>query len=257
MAKTDLRILSPARQFVQITELPAAPRPLEALERIETEPVDGKQVVTVGSQLLEFSESAKADLKAPIQNSILFAQLAANKATESNGDIHQWYEKYSEVLFNLGWLILDQEFVEHEVSDTNAELHEAIIPIISMVLGPQVAAASIVVAALKGLKEMNTDEPWITLFERESKRFESALFQVSYVDVDQQGVTHISLLLFTLNATTVTTQVLFFKFSDASAVLRKSSTKLALNTDVINMVNEDLKQRLKPYLSSYISSVEI
>ena len=105
--------------------------------------------------------------------------------------------------------------------------------------------------------DMDQDQPWFTLFERESRRFTARQFQISYADLDEAGQPKISLLCFGLEAHKAITQVLFFKFKDESASLKKFSTTLNINSQILQTVQADVAARLTPNLSSYIKNIEI
>jgi hypothetical protein len=171
------------------------------------------QAMVVGGQLAEFSKAVPAELRSAVADGMLLAQLAANKATAQAGDVFQWYDKYVEVLQNVGWQIHDVQFQRQQLDGQDLDVHEAIIPVVAAMLGPQLAAASLVLNLLQGLQQMDKDRPWITLFDRASQHASGAKFQVAYVDADALGQPQIALACFGIRAERTITQVLFFKFS--------------------------------------------
>ncbi len=56
------------------------------------------------------------------------------------------------VMGKIGWLPTVSEVNEQVISDKNAELHKAIIPIVTAIFGPAAAASSIIIATLNGLE---------------------------------------------------------------------------------------------------------
>ena len=98
-------------------------------------------------------------------------------------------------------------------------------------LGPQAAAASIVIEVLNGLGEIDRSAPWITLFDRSSQRSSGASFQVSHVDADASGEPQVVLACFSIEASQDITQVLFFKLTAQNARVRKASGRMAINLD--------------------------
>jgi len=182
-----------ARDYVLRLALPDAGPALETAAQ-PFEFSDQREAVAVGAQLAEFTDAVPPDVRGAIADSILLAQLAANKAAGEAQDIFRWYDKYVEVLQNIGWQIRDVDFQTQTVTDKNAGVHRAIIPVIATILGPQAAAASIVLAVLNGLREIDTSPPWITLFDRASQHAHGAKFQVSYVDANAHGQPEITLL---------------------------------------------------------------
>ena len=68
------------------------------------------QAVAVGAQVAAFSAAVSADSRSAIADSLLLAQLAADKAADSTSDVLAWYRKYVEVLKRVGWLVESMEF---------------------------------------------------------------------------------------------------------------------------------------------------
>ena len=192
-----------------------------------------------------------------IADSILLAQLAANKAAGEAQDVFRWYDKYVEVLQNIGWQIRDVDFQTQTVTDKNAGMHKAIIPVITAILGPHAAAASIVLSVLNGLREIDTSTPWITLFDRASQHAHGAKFQVSYVDADAHGHPEITLLSLGIRANRTITQVLFFKFSSEDAELKKASGKMAVSMQRLNSARDAIAERVQPFIADFVKNVEI
>jgi len=222
--------------------------------------VDAPQAVAVGAQLAEFTAKVPPDLRAAISDSMLLAQLAANKAAEKPGaaaDVFAWYDKYIEVLKGIGWTVVDFEQQAQSVSTLNAGVHSAIIPVVTAMLGPTMAAASMVLSVLNGLKEMDQSSKWITLFDRASQHAHGAKFQVSHVDVPDGGDPTIQVACFTIDAKREVTQVLFAKFSENSADLRKAVGSFAAGRDRILASNGLINDRVKPFIADYVSGIEI
>ena len=120
---------------------------------------DGEsQVIAIGSQIAEFTADVPAALRPQIANAFLLAQLAANRAVETTGaGGSAWYRAYVEVLANTGWILERDESSEREMSGTSNEVHKEIIPLLTLLLGPGVAAAAMVTAVLEGLSNMDRD----------------------------------------------------------------------------------------------------
>jgi hypothetical protein len=245
-----------SRDFVMMLALPDSG---PAFESAVTEIAysDQREAVAVGAQIAEFSPSVTPELRAAVADSLLLAQLAANKAAGDQGDVIAWYRKYVEVLQGVGWLVHDMEFQSQELSQIDGDMHTAIIPVITAMLGPAAAAASVVIAVLKGLQEMDRDNPWITVFDRASQHASGAKFQLGFVDADAQGNPEIKLMALAIDAQRSVTQVLFFKFSDQSTTLRRAESTLKSQRARLDSIKDAVSQRVQPFLTDYISKIEI
>jgi hypothetical protein len=245
-------------EFVTALELPeVGPRFESAAVPEPPQFTDKREVVAVGPQLAEFSSAVPADLRPLISNSMLLAQLAASKATAQATTAFEWHAKYRDVLSNIGWQTHGSEEQVQEVSNKNLGVHKAIIPVLTAILGPAVAATSMIISVLQGLQEMDASSPWITLFDQSSQHATGAKFQISYVDADRNGEPAISLLAFSIQAERTITQVLFFKFSAQKAELRKSTSTLATTAARLTADKDVIAGRVQNFIADFVKNIEI
>jgi len=216
------------------------------------------QAVTVGSQIAEFAADVPAELRPAISNSFLLAQLAANrKIQDIDGGTKEWYDEYVDVLSNIGWLVESNQESIREISGRTVEVHKEIIAVITLALGPAVAATSVVISVLNGLQNMNKDQPWITLFDRESQRASANQFQISYAALDEHKNPRISLFCFEFDASRSVTQVLFIRSSTSEAHLRHFEADLGINEAVFEGAKGVVENRIAQYVTHYIADIEI
>ena len=246
------------RSYVQSLDLPEL-RSGFASFAIGAEPQFSSrpQALAVGSQLAEFSGDVDPEARAAVADSLLIAQLAANKAADQEADVLAWYRKYIEVLQGVGWLVGALEFESQTVSDLNADVHRAIVPVLTAMLGPAAAATSLVLTVLSGLESMNRDSPWIAAFDRASRHASGAKFQVSQVDVAQGGDPRITALCFGIEAKRTVTQVLFFSFSNSSAELKKAQGTLSMPASRLLASSGVIAERVRPFVTDYVRNIDI
>jgi hypothetical protein len=216
-----------------------------------------RQAVAVGSQLTEFTAAVSTDARSAISNTLLLAQLAANKAADQVADVFAWYAKYCAVLQGIGWQSQDLDFQGQTTTQQDLDVHKAIIPVVALALGPVAAASSIVLGVLNGLKDMNASSPWITLFNRQSQHASGAKFQVTYVDSDATGQPQLTLVCFAVNARQTLTQVLFFKFTSQTVQLKQSTGKLGVTLDRLNVDRAAIAGRVDSFIAGNIQNIEI
>lgn len=213
--------------------------------------------ITVGSQIASFATEIDGELRKKIANAFLFAQQAADKQIEKSGSdsSEEWYKTYTDVLSRIGWIREDATLTIRKISGTSSKVHEAIIPIVELALGP-VGAAAAIVSVLKGLQEMNSGKPWITLFESSSQRAQANQFQVSHIE-EAAGKPRLTLVNFELDAQRSISQVLFFKLSTDSAELRHFETKMSVNEEIFSSVAPIISQRLEDRISDLVTQIDI
>lgn len=227
----------------------------------ETEAVDGVDLdelpegVVTGSNLIQFSDEVPPSLRSAVALSLLAAQrVAANDPVARSPE--DWIDRHNTVLKNLNWLVERGDVTDSEFSDLSVAVHKAIIPWLTVALGPAATAASLIVGALNQLQEMDKDQSWITLFERESRRFEVTEFQFSYV-ANEGADTLLTMAAARLDASFGRTQVLFIKTSSGSARFQGSSTTMRAPSELLTSMNGALKAKLAEQSADYIRALEV
>jgi hypothetical protein len=259
--------VSDARRFVQDASIPepagvsdelgpfrgaeaAEPQPLSAI--LET----GKeQAAVVGSDIVAFVSGVTAERREAIINSSLLAQLIASSKVADQKKIYDWYREYFKVLSNIGWVTQQTSFAEYREQQDNFTAHEAILKIAATLLGPASTALALVTSTVQALKSMDKSTPWLTIFNRESQRAETAHFQVSLAEQDPAGQFFVTVMAFGLEASSTITQVLVFKVKRNQAQLKHFSGKVTINTGVLDSIRQDLQAKLVGHASSYVRAL--
>jgi metacaspase-1 len=254
-----------AREFVKRAPLPAprsragrGPRTrAAALETTPTLALDAAktQTAVVGSEIVSFVTGVTAERREAIINSSLLAQLAATKKVPDAARVYDWYNAYFDVLTNVGWVVQDKGFAEYKESGTDFETHKAILAVASVALGAAPTALAIVTQTLQSLQSMNESRPWITIFDRESRRARTARFQISVAEQDPDGQFFVNLLAFGLEAKSDVTQVLFFKVRKEKAKLRHYSGRVTINSAVLGGVADVIKAKLVDHARDFVSQL--
>ncbi len=229
----------------------------ESLESLKPTYTESQQAVVIGSQIAEFEAGIPAAMRSQISNSFLLAQLAAKKMISQNGGgAREWFEKYVDVLTSIGWIGEGIAVAGHEVRGDTLQAHKEIVTVIATALGPAAAAASVVLAALNGLKEMTENSPWITLFDRQSQSKTVQQFHCARPGGGQRctcrglglfrtfgvGISHPGAVL----------QVLFVQCQTAP-----SSSQLSMNEAAFDEVKDLVKEKIAEHVSGMISAIDI
>jgi hypothetical protein len=249
-----------AAAFLRDADLPAHRGDDGAIAGLEPPSFDAakEEKVVVGSGMVSFRPGVTQAQREAISNSLLLAQLVLKKQNVSPQDAQTWFHEYAGVLAHLGWLVETSEVTEYVSNDDGLDVHEAIMAVAAVLLGPgAVAAAPLIEATLRALRSMDTSTPWITLFNRESRRATTASFQLSLADADPQGKVTVSMMAFTLDSTLDITQVLFFKVSRNDASLKRVATVAEINLSVLDAVQNDLRDKVSSFTSHYLSDIAL
>jgi len=237
-----------------IEKLPVGP--LIQLEGLDVQAVDIDNLpngLVTGSNLIQFPTTASPELKSSVALSLLAAQrVATNDVVVQSPD--QWLQRHNTVLENLNWLNEGGGFVNSQFRSINVAVHEAIIPFLTAALGPAVAAGALILTAIKQLKEMDQNSPWITLFDRQSRRFNVTEYQFSVVQVNNNNV-QVRLAAARFDAAYGATQVLFFTIKQEHAGFQSASGTYSTQADLLTEMNSALKAKLAGFTATFIKSL--
>ena len=250
--------LPKARKFVKEIDLSGTPRGMLA-QSADTEAgavfeQAKNQAQVVGSTLLSFSKGVDVGIREAISDSALLAQLVANKRVAFDAAPIQWFTTYSEVLQNVGWTLQEHGWTDYSATGMASEVHEKIIEVMAVALGPAPAALAIVTATVTALKGMKPDSSWFTIFSREVSKAKIARFQVGLVE-NEGGNVFVSLLACLIEAQTSITQVLFFKFKNSKASFKANSAKVSINSPALINLGPTIRGKVRAYQADYLSSI--
>lgn len=249
-----------ARHFLDDLELPAVAKGgyegVDETPRIDFDALKN-QAIVVGSDVVSFVKGVSAERRQDIINSALLAQLAANNKVKDRNNVFEWYSAYFDVLTNLGWVIQDKGFAEYQEQADGLEAHEAILKVATVLLGAAPTALAIVTSTIEAMKSMDKDNPWITIFDRESRSAETARFQIALAEEDEAGQFMVSLMAFGLKADSTLTQILFFKIRSDKVSLKHCSGKVTIDEDVLAGVRDKIRVKLIGRTGGYIDSLDL
>jgi hypothetical protein len=246
-----------ASKFLEQVELPALARGAAREAALIDFDELKDQAAVVGSEVVSFVKGVSAERRQDIVNCALLAQLAANRKVQDKTRIFEWYEAYFDVLTNLGWVLQDKGFSSYEGKADGLEAHEAILKVAGVLLGASPTALAIVTSTIEAMKEMDKDNPWITIFDRESKSAKSARFQIALAEEDAAGQFMVTLMAFGLEAESTLTQVLFFRIRSDKVSFKHCSGKVTINEVVLAGVREKIQAKLVGRTGGYVDALDL
>jgi hypothetical protein len=248
-----------AQEFVTNVELPDPPRLNRSLSKeIFDYDAAKQQALVVGADVIAFVKGITPEQRNDIVNACLLAQLVAKKKVanpKTLTQVEEWYDEYFDVLSHIGFAIQDKGFAQYQEASDSFAAHEAIIEIATALLGGAPGALALVITTLQALQKMSQNSPWITLFNRESQSANTARFQVSLVNEDDNGRLLVALIAFGLEARTTLTQVLFFKFHSNDVTLHHHSGQVTINAQLLESVRDQIAGKLAAYTADYIKGL--
>jgi hypothetical protein len=251
---------SKAAEFVRSIDLSGTPRGLVAqgatAEASEVFAMAKSQAQVVGSGLFSFAKGVTPDTREAISNSALLAQLVANKRVSAEQAPTEWYAVYQDVLQNVGWAVQDHAWVDYTAAGTAVEVHQKVVEVLEVALGPSAAALDIIRSAIDVLQAMTPGSSWFTIFNRESQHARIARFQIGLVETGEAADVFVSLLACLIEARASITQVLVFKFRNEHASFKANSAKVSISSMGLQELLPAIRTKVRTYQANYVSSIK-
>lgn len=258
-------------QFIQALDLPARnqahvgrvfatpPAPMvrdgaQTQDNVPTaDPRQPSGFVDNGS-LVTFLAGVDRQSQADVLNSMLLAQLAANKKFDRENDTVGWYGFYHDVLENLGWVVQQFAFSKYEVAGASVTVDKVVLEVLTAIATEN--GAAVAKAAIDAMNALSSDDQRFTLFQQSSHSAQNGNFQVSNCSTDG-GVLKMSLGAFYFSSTRVDTQFLFFGWSTSDTTIYRSGQSIILDRDVYAQVRQSVVAKLGDHAKTFVDDLDI
>lgn len=197
--------------------------------------------VVTGNTLVDLSKSTP-EIRGPLSLALTFATLAANGSVGLNAAEGEWFASYKYNLLQLGLNVSPSSFTSATFSKQGLAVHKAIIPFLTVALGG-IGVGPVILALLENLKQADENQPWIRLFDKQSKRFETREISLGAVNTDALE-THIRHVTARLSVNDSETNILFFKIDKSSAEFQSATTQITANNQHLSALEQPLRNRL-------------
>jgi hypothetical protein len=210
--------------------------------------------LVIGNTLLDLSGTPSPAVRAGVSLSMLFASRVASNDPNAK-DEDSWLASYQTALGQLGFSLAGSSEMRSKFKKLNVGVHQAIIPFLTIAFGGA-GVGPIILAALENLNKVDPKASWITLFDKEARRF--AIREMHFgATVPNGDNTEIRYAVARLNVEQATTQVLFFKVTKDKADFESLTTRMSANNSLMAVMEGELTKRLSELIKSYIWSTKI
>lgn len=205
--------------------------------------------------LVSFASSVTGQLRSDVLQTILLAQMAANKQFPGQEKLFDWYNVFLSVLAKIGWIVENLNEQNYDSAKSEFELDNVIIDILSTAFGKNYIL--IIKKTLEAIKNMNDEDKKIKAFEKNTRSVSQRGFQIALAN-EEAGVVAIQIATFMLDTSLDVRRILFFKTEKEDAGLqyiikRATLNSAAYNGDLRKLVNA----KIKDVLLTNISEIEI
>ena len=204
--------------------------------------------------LVSFVSEINGQRRSDVLNSVLLAQLAANKKFPDENQLVDWYKTFVSVLTNLGWAIQGGEFSTFQANGTVFDAENAIISILSAVFGGSfMVVITKTLDAIKGLSDSNGK---ITVFEKNTHSFSKGAFQIGLVS-EANGALSLQIGTFLVTSKNEIKKILFFKSTKDTTQLNYCSRTGTLNEELYAKIRTQIQDKLGGRMTEFIAEIEL
>ena len=204
--------------------------------------------------LVSFASGVSGQRRKDVLNSVLLAQLAANKQFPDDANILEWYKTFVKILNNLGWTIQAAEFSTFQASADVFEVENAIIDILTKAFGGAFKTA--ITSTLDAIKSLSDHDGKITAFEKNTHSLSKGAFQIALATEKDETVA-LQIGTFLLTSSNEIKKILFFKSSKDKTKLEYCSREGTLVEEIYATVRSTITDKLGDKINQFVAEIEI
>lgn len=230
-------------------------RSLEEPEVPSSIPGPLSQAVINGGSLISFVAGVPESERRDILYSVQLAQRGATGAFNKFEQTQKWYDKYSEILGQIGWVCEQFAFTKYDQSSGHIEMDKAALEVISAIAtGGQLA---ILTKSLDALRSLSDGDKPITLLEYNALAQASGNFQIGAVQKAEGGALSMALGGFYFHAGKSEHRFLFFSWGGKETKFWSAALKLTFNVDFYSKHREVVEEKLGVQASDYLAGLAL
>jgi hypothetical protein len=246
----SLELSYPRKPYSPVRPKVKGKSPAEALVK------DGKRQSFMNDKtIVSFVADVNASTRADILNSLLLAQLRANKLVPDPDQVMDWYKAYIDVLMELGaWMVEAKGSNVYQMSGALLEVQEAIISLLTEAFGQDYIG--IIKDTLGAIAKLSSSEGRIKAFDRNTRGNEQGVFQMGMA-VETNGAVTLKLGSFMISTKDSTTSILFIKFNKDSTLVDYATHQATFSATNYGAIRAKVAANLGLKASQYVDEIEI
>lgn len=247
--------------FIESLELPAVmPLITPRSSSLKMNPLgsnqgDKESAAVVGNNVLSFVAGLAPQLKQDVMDSVLFAQLATEKACP-NQDTHyiERYNMFSNIMTTCGWTKTDRPMYKVEDLQQKLTMDQVALEIIASAVSPNKAILDIVAKVFGALSK---NPKALGLFESAAKGVSSANFRILPCIPTDDGEVIMIKACMQFSSVKKITKVLFWEWSKNEVDLYASGDNVTLNRKMYADVRDAISRAMRVSVLAKIEKIDI
>jgi hypothetical protein len=243
------------KKFLSSLQIPSyddIPVPRSARSGIESDDEQKPAAYVDNQSLISFAAGVTGQNRKDVLNSTLLAQMVADHYVPDPEQMDVWYQKYEEVLRNIGWAIEKKEFSNFDSGHTAFEMQSAILDVLGTLVGANQLA--MLTKTLDAIKKLGDSDGRIQIFERDVKEVQKGNFQIGMAE-EVGGLVSMGMGAFMLKTKDEVNRVLFINTGKDRTSLKYYALKCTLHTDIYALVRNDILTKLGKAPIAFISKL--
>jgi len=217
-------------------------------------PDDLKAAVNAGS-ILSFVDGVGHQETADILSSVQLAQRGASASFDRFAQTQSWYQKYIEILENLGWVGEQFGFAHTDLAEGEFRMDKAALGII-MAIATQ-NQLMVLTRAVEALGTLAEGDGTIQLFDYHAASSGSGNFQIGSVQKSENGVLSLALGAFYFRSLDNRRKFLFFRWGVQEVNFWTAAQKMTFNTSFYAQYRDLVNRKLGASATSFVSSLNL
>jgi hypothetical protein len=210
--------------------------------------------VNVGS-LLSFVDGTSAEEKDDILFSIQLAQRGASGTFNRFTDTQSWYQKYLEILENVGWTTEQMAFAQYNQSEGEFRMDKTALAIITAIATQNQLA--VLHESVKALSALAESDGTIRLFDFHTLAQKSGNFQIGAVQKAANGALAVALGAFHFSSNDARRRFLFSAWGAHQVEFWTAAQKMTLNTTLYARHRDAVQRKLGASSDGFIAQLNL
>ena len=232
------------------TELPSYP------ELYKSPSHDKEAAYVADGSIMAFTEGVPYHTKQDLLDATLLAQLAANKKFDRGTHQMEWYNKYREVLENLGFVVQGFQFSEYRITTQSFTVDEVVLSVLKAIANGELQN-QVIGKALDSMKALSDGDGKMKIFSRGSNSAKVSSFQIFACSVDKDRTVVLPIGVFKLESSSERTNVFWFEYKTSDTKISTGNQAMIFNQKAYEAVRSQITNKLGDRAKKYVAEIEI
>ncbi|MFU2329250.1 hypothetical protein [Pseudomonas sp. NFX98] len=206
--------------------------------KMASEKSDKESAAVLGSTIAAYDERLSGDDREAFDDTLLYAEIRADKFFNRETQRREWYGEYSTALTNCGWPTMSDPYREYISGELDFTMDEAALQIIALAAGAD--KLKVLPLISNAFNSLEKNEGAVKLIELKRKRNRAGNFQVAPCVLLDGRPTMIACAL-QMETRELITKMLFFKYRGEEVKVYSAATRRTLNRRAYNVVKDFIR----------------